>query len=104
MDSGLGFILKKMVNGRAVGALGFIAVEDINDGKLVANETFWFVLPEFRGRGFELLLKYEEAARALGCDRCSMIHLESLQPEKLGSIYLKRGYKKIETSYFKPLR
>lgn len=103
IESGVGFILKAESDGVIVGSLGFIAVEDLNDGNLVANEAFWFVLPEARGRGFELLIKYEEEARGIGCSRCSMIHLEKLQPEKLGKLYLKRGYEKMETSYFKQL-
>lgn len=103
MDCGVGFILKQVRMGRIVGSFGFIATEDINNGSLVANETFWFVLPEFRARGFELLIKYEEVAKEMGCARCSMIHLEALQPERLAQLYTKRGYRKVETQYFKNL-
>lgn len=103
INAGVGFILKKEVNGEPVGALGFVATEDLNDGELTANEAFWFILPQYRGRGFELLMKYEEEAKAMGCARCNMIHLSDLQPERLGELYVKRGYKKTETSYFKKL-
>lgn len=103
IDGGIGFILGLFRDGKLSGAFGGIVAEDLNDGDLVANECFWFVTPEARGRGFELLLAYEEEARKRGAKRCSMIHLLSLQPEKLGELYERRGYRAIETSYFKEL-
>lgn len=103
IDSGVGFILKQEKNGVIVGALGFIVIEDINDGAKIAGEAFWFVLQEYRGRGFELLIKYEREAEALGCQRIGMVHLESIQPERLSKLYVKRGYKKTETAYIKNL-
>lgn len=103
IENGMGFILGLFRNGVLSGVFGAVISEDLNDGKVVANECFWFVIPEARGRGFELLIAYEETARARGAARCSMIHLRSLQPEKLAELYIKRGYREIETSYFKEL-
>lgn len=104
IENGIGFILGLFREGKLCGAFGGIATEDLNDGVKVANECFWFVKPEARGRGFELLLAYEEEARRLGCARCSMIHLINLQPEKLAEVYERRGYRAVETSYFKELK
>ena len=104
IGQGIGFILGLFREDRLVGAFGGIISEDLNDGDPVANECFWFVKPEARGRGFELLLAYEEEARKRGAVRCSMIHLLSLQPEKLGELYERRGYRAVETSYFKELK
>lgn len=103
VDGGIGFIVGLFSGDKMTGVFGAVVVEDLNDGELVANECFWFVSPESRGRGFELLLAYEEEARRRGAKRCSMIHLLSLQPEKLAEIYKKRGYRAIETSYLKEL-
>jgi GNAT superfamily N-acetyltransferase len=103
IEQGIGFILGLFRDGRIAGAFGGVVVEDLNSGDLVASECFWFVTPESRGRGFELLLAYEAEARKRGAVRCSMIHLLSLQPEKLGELYERRGYKAVETSYFKEL-
>lgn len=103
IEQGIGFILGLFREGKLSGAFGAIVAEDLNNGELVANECFWFVQPEARGRGFELLLAYEEEARKRGAKRCSMIHLKALQSERLGELYERRGYAPIETSYFKEL-
>lgn len=104
IEQGFGFILGLFRENEMIGAFGAVVIGDLNDGKLVANECFWFVTPESRGRGFELLLAYEEEARRRGAVRCSMIHLIGLQPDKLSQIYEKRGYRAVETSYFKELK
>jgi len=103
IEQNIGFILGLFSEGKIVGTFGAIVAEDLNDAKLVANECFWFVKPEARGRGFELLIAYEEEARRRGAVRCSMIHLLNLQPERLAHIYERRGYLAVETSYFKEL-
>lgn len=103
IEQNIGFILGLFSGEKLVGAFGAIVAEDLNDASLVANECFWFVMPEARGRGFELLLSYEEEAKARGAVRCSMIHLLNLMPEKLAHIYERRGYVAVETSYFKEL-
>jgi len=104
IESGLGFILGLFRDNQLVGVFGAIVAEDLNDGDMVANECFWFVKPEARGRGVELLSAYEAEAKKRGAVRCSMIHLISLQPDRLAHIYQKRGYRAIETSYFKDLK
>ena len=103
IDSGVGFVLGLFNEKHLIGVFGSIVAEDLNNTDLVANECFWFVKPEARGRGFALLLAYEEEAKRRGAVRCSMVHLKSLQPERLGSIYEKRGYIPTETAYLKTL-
>lgn len=100
---GVGFVLGLFRDGVMAGAFGAVVGEDLNDGKLVASECFWFVNPDARGRGFELLLAYEEEARKRGASRCSMIHLHALSASRLGELYERRGYRAVETSYFKEL-
>lgn len=104
INMGVGFILGLFRDGKLSGGFGAIVSDDFNDGAIVANECFWFVSPEARGRGFELLLAYEEEARKRGAVRCSMIHLNSLQPNRLGELYERRGYRAIETAYMKELK
>jgi GNAT superfamily N-acetyltransferase len=103
IEQGIGFILGLFRDGSLCGAFGGIVSEDLNDGQPVANECFWFVQPDARGRGFELLLAYEEEARKRGAVRCSMIHLHALSASRLGELYERRGYRAVETSYFKEL-
>lgn len=103
IEQDIGFILGLLIDGKFIGAFGAIISPDVNDDDLVANECFWFVHPEHRGRGLQLLIEYENEARRRGAKRCSMIHLLSLQPERLSELYKRRGYRPIETSYFKDL-
>jgi GNAT superfamily N-acetyltransferase len=103
IEQGIGFMLGLFRDGVLMGAFGAVVAEDLNDGKPVANECFWFVKPEARGRGLELLSSYEQEAINRGAVRCSMIHLLSLQPERLAYLYERRGYQPVETSYFKEL-
>ncbi len=103
ISAGIGFILGLFREEKLVGVFGAIVAENLNDASVEANECFWFVAPEHRGRGLELLNAYEAAAQARGAKRCSMIHLLSLQPERLRDLYIRRGYAPVETSYFKEL-
>lgn len=100
----IGFVIGLFRDGKLAGGFGAIVSDDFNDGAIVASECFWFVSSEARGRGFELLLAYEEEARKRGAVRCSMIHLLALQADRLGELYERRGYKAIETAYMKELK
>lgn len=90
-------------SGKFVGAFGANAYPDILTGDLVANEMFWYVLPEFRGAGLKLLRAYETWALKLGCKRIFMVHLASLDADRLEQYYQRRGYRLIEKLYAKDL-
>jgi|694.fasta_scaffold144024_2 GNAT superfamily N-acetyltransferase len=101
MDVGVLFGLEK--DNRLVGGLGAIRFPDPNDGELVANELFWFVSKEHRGHGLKLLDVFESWAADFGIKRVSMVHLENLSPKALNRLYRSRGYRVVETHYFKEL-
>ena len=103
MNLGTGFILGLYQDDELIGALGSIIINDINHGKPIANEVFWFVHPDKRGPGIRLLKAYEEEAKARGAILCTMAHLNHLQPETLGELYRRRGYHPVETVYLKEL-
>lgn len=96
-----GSILKYEKDGEIIGALGYLVYPDFLSGELKATETFWFIKPEFRGCGFKLLDEFEKVSKELGVKRIMMAHLKHLMPDKLKSVYLKRGYREIETQYEK---
>lgn len=102
-NNGTGIILKAHKKGEIVGMFGFIFYEDILDGELSATETFWYMRKEHRGGGLRLLNRFEEISEELGVKRLTMVHLNELMPEKLKSIYTKKGYREIETHYVKEL-
>jgi GNAT superfamily N-acetyltransferase len=95
--------LAETPDSRPVGFFGALLYNDINDGALVATEAFWYVLPEARGAGLNLLHAFESWAAEAGAARVMMVHLTKLQPERLGALYQRRGYTPTETHYCKQL-
>ena len=69
------------------------------------SEVAWFVEKEYRGgsTAIKLMKKYEQLALDNDCNLITMVCLESLEPEKIGSIYKKLGYKLLEYHYTKEL-
>lgn len=84
-----------------VGGLGMVYFPDLNDGELVANECFWFVRPEHRIHGLQLLKEAERIAKELSCKRMGMIYLHGEAGDRLSRIYTKLGFRPIETHHIK---
>jgi GNAT superfamily N-acetyltransferase len=104
IERGLGFILGLFENSRLCGCIGAAVTKCLNDGKLTANEMFWFVTPEARGGGLRMVDEYEKEAVKRGAVRCSMALLKGLHPDALGRFYERRGYKAFEIAYSKELK
>jgi GNAT superfamily N-acetyltransferase len=100
---GIGKIFGLFNDGKFVGCLGCLVVNDLNDGEMIASETFWFVDPENRGSGIKLLIHFMKWAKEIGCSRVSMVHLMNKQAEKLSEIYVKMGFTQTEVHYIRSL-
>jgi GNAT superfamily N-acetyltransferase len=74
-----------------------------NANHKTAQEMFWWVDPEQRGIGTQLLDALIAGCKAKGAESLSMIALERLTPEKVGGIYERRGFRPSERSYIKKL-
>lgn len=85
------------------GMLGAMAYPDPNSGELTATEFFWWVDPVARGQGLQLLEAYEAWAEEKGCTRAIMVHLADSMPQRLQSLYRRRGYEEMETHFVKEL-
>jgi GNAT superfamily N-acetyltransferase len=107
IESGRGMVLasfelqgdKKVITG----ALGAVLAPSPFNETVSAIELFWYVLPDHRGHGIKLLRAFEAWAAERGADFICMIHLQKLQPEALGQLYLRLGYRLIESNYLKAL-
>lgn len=66
-----------------------------------AAETVWWIAPEARGVGAEMLAAYEAWAAEQGCAFAGMAALASFP--RAGTIYRRRGYREAETHFLKPL-
>jgi len=90
---------------RIVGLLGAAFAPDGFSGWLTALEQFWFILPEYRSQGIALQLfaAFEAEARARGCKRILMVHLDGPLTKNLESLYHKFGYSSVEKTFAKTI-
>jgi GNAT superfamily N-acetyltransferase len=75
-----------------------------NDQALIAQETFWWVQPDYRGKAGAVLLQgLESEARNQGARSFLMVSLDALRPDAVGKLYERRGYAPLEHSYWKAI-
>lgn len=103
IEVGMGKIYGMYSDGIFIGGLGALLTPDLNDGKKVATEAFWFVSPKFRGAGIKLLLFFLNRAKEIGCERVIMVHLFNSHSEQLSKLYQNLGFQPIEKHYLKNL-
>uniref|UniRef100_UPI0035BC53CD GNAT family N-acetyltransferase n=1 Tax=Paenochrobactrum pullorum TaxID=1324351 RepID=UPI0035BC53CD len=66
-----------------------------------AKETVWFIAPQSRGRSaIKMLSAYETWAKEQGC---TAIGMASLEINDVSKLYLRRGYRSVETHFLKIL-
>lgn len=105
LEKNIGAMWALVKGDKILGVLGGILAPDMNNGDMMAVETFWYVLPEARGSldSIRLLMTFEIWAQNVGAKRIMMAHLLSSMPEKLKEYYEKRGYRALEINYVKEL-
>lgn len=87
-------------NGHLVGiAVAIIYPFYFNRHHITAQEMLWWVDKEHRGIGSKLLDALLLGCKSKGAESVSMIALEKLDPERVGSIYEKRGLRPSERSF-----
>ncbi|MCK9601489.1 MAG: hypothetical protein M0R06_20775 [Sphaerochaeta sp.] len=91
---------------RVYGLLGILYRRNpIGDG-LIANEHYWYVMPEHRGKeSLKMLSMATELAKARGCSHIIFTAntLASDLHDSVCRIYERMGARKFETSYIKQL-
>jgi GNAT superfamily N-acetyltransferase len=103
LDLGAGAIFAADSDGEIVGAIGGLVHREIYGDRIIAEEFFWFVRPEFRGAGVRLYRRFEQWAREQGAREIQMVHLFDSMPEKVARFYLHSGFEPVEMRYVKPL-
>lgn len=90
-----------------IGGLGGAITPDLNDGRLCAQELFWFVDPAHRGGSgsVRLVRAFEEWAQSKGAVEVRMVRLLTAgDSERLDAFYTARGYGRLEIHYWKPIQ
>jgi hypothetical protein len=104
MDSGIGAIHVVRREGRITAAIGGVCIVDFNTGDPVAMEMFWFADQSERSiENLRLLQRFEEWGRSCGAKRACMVHLKSINADRLKRFYERRGYTPLETYYWRNL-
>jgi GNAT superfamily N-acetyltransferase len=103
IDSGTGVIFAIKKELEPIGVIGGVFFNDINTGKRVAAEFFWFVKDGARGDGMKLLKRFELWAKENNCQEIMMVHLSNSMPGSLKKLYERLGYREIETQYKKEI-
>jgi hypothetical protein len=93
------FILEE--KGIIVGILGALLYIDPMTGSKHAQEIFWYVSKNHRGRGFLLLKAYDEWQMKAQCMISSIAHMLNFMPQKLNKVYKRYGYLPVEVHYRK---
>ena len=103
IDNPLGVILVLQAETGLCGAVGaMLHPSYLNANHLTGQELFWWVDPEHRsGVGQSLFDALETWVQTQGADSFTMITLDALEPEKVGALYRRRGYRPAERSYLK---
>ncbi len=90
---------------KVVGAIAGVAHPDPYDGKMVAQEMFWFVNPGSRGNidAIRLYDAFEKWAKAKKAKRIGMACVCNDKMGKLRKFYERKGFKPKEVNFFKQL-
>lgn len=78
-------------------------MERYNQDVLIASETLWWIDPEHRGCGkaVEMIELFEDWAKYTGAQFITMTAQTNEYLEKIGRLYNKLGYTKLEETYLK---
>jgi GNAT superfamily N-acetyltransferase len=82
---------------------GVTANSLVNRSYKIGAELAWWIRPEFRGGPYaiKIMKMLEKNAEAAGCALWSMMLLETSEPEKVQSMYLRMGYSPGERTFSK---
>lgn len=101
-DAGCLFVAE--AEGGLVGMTGGLVYPFYFDhGHITGQELFWWVEPEHRGVGGALLDAMETWAKEAGAKSFAMIALDKINPDLMGRVYRRRGYRPSEHSYIRRL-
>lgn len=100
--SGLCFVLE--IDGKVEGAILGLVTPHLMTGENVAVELGWWVEPHARGAaGLKLLNAYEEAVTQSGVT-LSVMTCPPDNSERVGQIYERAGYQKMESTYMRSVQ
>ena len=92
------------VENKIVGFAAGVKAPSLGSSKaVVGTELAWWVLPDYRkgGSGIKLLEFMEKLAKEGGVKYWNMVSMQSSMPDKVNSMYKRKGYKLSEMTFTK---
>lgn len=92
-------------DGRVAGFMGLIVFVNPFGNERILNEHYWYVAPEFRGKGYRFLKEAERWAREKGCSHLMLnaSRLASGLHDKVCRLYEAFGMERYESTYLKKI-
>lgn len=104
LASSHGMLMVLELEGKVKGFVAAIAAPLLVTKRVTqATEVAYWVDEDARGHGSELLDGLERAVRASGAKYLNMIAIHAHFPERAAKVYLRKGYRIVETVYQKEL-
>jgi len=103
LDSNIGVIIyyQDFETDQILGAIGGLIHPDVNDGLLVAQELFWFVV---KGAGTKTALNlyesFEDWAKMHKAKRLNMACVCNRSMKSVRKFYERKGFRPVDVSYF----
>jgi len=98
----VGIVLVLELEGHVVGAIGGLVYPEPSTGARVAQEMFWWVEPEHRGRHSAMLIEaFEYVATSRDVVRVLMSAMVGSRDRPLARWYGGRGYRPLERIFVK---
>jgi hypothetical protein len=86
-----------------IGAFGGMIYANPNSGNMTASQVFWFMHPEKRGPGANLLSEFEAIARDMGCTQIFTTNIINRRSGRMSKMFRRKGYRPIEIHWAKEL-
>lgn len=93
-------------NEKVAGLIAGTITDDGLLGKPMASELIWYVSPRYRKTqvASKLITGFERWARDQGTTYVTMSHYNNELGDILSKVYEKKGFRKMESTYFKELK
>jgi hypothetical protein len=100
------FMFISIKNNKIIGLIcGVIGKSMFHDNQLITQEVLWYVSKKYitglNTIGYKLLKEFEKEAIKRNSSFISMTHIGNLNVDYMNKMYLKKGYRVLETQYIK---
>jgi GNAT superfamily N-acetyltransferase len=92
-----------VVDGKAVGVIAGMLIENLTNGKPSIQEVIWYVDKEHRSHGKKLMAALEDQARDMKVSSVVMGLMCNSMQDRLDKFYRRLGYRPFEIQYIKEI-